>query len=232
MSRENIAPRALNSGVLARLNRRERTALLSAGRPCTYDAGQTVIQQGERGDFALLLTAGAVTVTTASDVRDASRLLAVRVAGDLVGEKAVLGDGVRSATVTARTRLFARRIRRPDLLRLFTQYPRIAVVMVVMLGERLRAADEHHARRPSVRVRRVLSGLCDACGWEHPDQEVLRLGVTQEELAALAGVGARTVRVTIRQLKDEGLVSVRHGATLVLDRTRLRHSAGLPETGF
>ena len=75
--------------------------LVDMAEPVTLSAGQVLIQQGDLGDAAYVLMSGEFQVekkTGQSLVK-----IAVRNAGDVVGEMALLARAPRSATVTALT---------------------------------------------------------------------------------------------------------------------------------
>lgn len=52
-----------------------------------------------------------------------------------------------------------------------------------------------------------------------------RIELTQEALAALLGVQRTTVNAVANALQDEGLITIRRGRVLVLDRARLRKAS-------
>jgi CRP-like cAMP-binding protein len=52
-----------------------------------------------------------------------------------------------------------------------------------------------------------------------------RIELTQEALAALLGVQRTTVNAVANALQDEGLISVRRGRVLVLDRAKLKNAS-------
>lgn len=75
-------------------------ALLTSGAVRSYRAGEVLTRQGDPGSHVFILAAGRVKIARV-DSEGNELLLAVRGVGDIVGELAVLGGGLRSATVTA-----------------------------------------------------------------------------------------------------------------------------------
>src|ERR1700759_5189715 len=74
--------------------------LLEAGFERRHEPGQVLIRQGDPGAYVLALLAGRVKVVwTSADGDDV--VLAIRAAGDIIGEMAILGVADRSATAIA-----------------------------------------------------------------------------------------------------------------------------------
>lgn len=79
----------------------------------------TIIGEGEHGDALYILKSGIVDVSKT----DGNKPTPVNTLGqgDFFGEMALLGDQVRSATVTARTTVVSLRLTRPDVLEIASQ---------------------------------------------------------------------------------------------------------------
>jgi Cyclic nucleotide-binding domain len=74
--------------------------LLASGAVRRFEKGEILMRQGEPGRYVFILVAGRVKVARV-DADGNELLLAVRGVADIVGELAVLGGEMRSATVTA-----------------------------------------------------------------------------------------------------------------------------------
>ena len=83
-------------GVLSPHARRD---LLGLGTEVRFDAGAVLLREGMDDRHVLLLTSGFVKVTATVENGEIS-LLAVRAAGDTVGEMAAMDGAARSATVS------------------------------------------------------------------------------------------------------------------------------------
>jgi hypothetical protein len=81
--------------------------LVNALVPRTILAGEKIIQQGERGRSLYLIARGVVAVLVTKDARPATRVASLH-AGEFFGERALLTDEPRNASVVAATdcRLF------------------------------------------------------------------------------------------------------------------------------
>lgn len=75
-------------------------ALLASGTVRRFERGEILMRQGEPGSYVFILAAGRVKVARV-DVDGNELLLAIRGVADILGELAVLGGRMRSATVTA-----------------------------------------------------------------------------------------------------------------------------------
>src|SRR5690606_14401364 len=84
----------------ARLESQERTALLALGRELRFAPRVVLLHQREPSSHVLFLVQGWTKVTAAA-ANGYEALLALRGAGDVVGESAALTGRPRSATVTA-----------------------------------------------------------------------------------------------------------------------------------
>lgn len=89
-----------------------------------FRAGEALIEQGETGRDLLLILAGSASVRVGIDAMSAELN---RIAdGAVLGEMALLADGVRSATVSAATPVFAFRLAFEDLGYILRNNPELA----------------------------------------------------------------------------------------------------------
>jgi CRP-like cAMP-binding protein len=215
------------ASLLGRLSDRTREEFLAVGVSESKPPNVTIIKQGELDSSALLLLHGSVKVQ-ATDPGGERALLAIRVAGDLLGEMAALDVGPRAATVISCTDIFYKRMTRAELRNFLARHPDAAIEVASMLGERLRWADRRrieHGRPASVRVARVLVDLCESYGTRTGGRWDLGVPLTREELASIAGIKLSTAEKIIRTFQQDGLVSGRYRGIVVLDMARLRTQA-------
>ncbi|GCD47239.1 Crp/Fnr family transcriptional regulator [Streptomyces paromomycinus] len=181
----------------------------------------------------LLLTRGVVKVESHSEGGYAM-LLAVRVAGDLVGEMAAFEGRPRSGSVVACGDVSARVIQMEALTAYLTRHPDAMVAVLGMLSARLRWANrrrlDFRAYHASVRLARVLVETAQTYG--HAPQSAPRhwlLGVTltQAELASLAALGLATTEKALADLAKRGLVERGYREIIISDISRLRAFARL-----
>lgn len=87
--------------LFAELSDDDLTRICSVSTTVRLSQGEVLFREGERGDRAFLVASGEVDILKATGAREA--LLAVRSAGEVIGEMALLEAAPRSATVRART---------------------------------------------------------------------------------------------------------------------------------
>jgi transcriptional regulator with PAS, ATPase and Fis domain len=102
--------------------------------------GGVLIEAGAPGDEVFVLLAGHVAVRLALSEQE-QRAVAVRRAGTLVGEMALVDDLPRSATVTAESEVSALCVPRVDFLEAVGSHAAAALELVRVLSLRLRESD-------------------------------------------------------------------------------------------
>ena len=117
----------------------EPIAALASRR--NYQAGQTVLNEGDPGDGIYVIVQGKVQVAVGEGLQ---RVLTVMGDGDYFGEMAVLDSEPRSASVTAieDTQVFF--IPRDPLLEMLEKSPRLALTLVRLFSLRMREFNRHY----------------------------------------------------------------------------------------
>lgn len=197
--------------------------LLSIARRRTFARGEVVFHRGDPADTLHLVTKGhfATRITTP---RGDSALLAVHGPGSVFGEMAIVADdGRRSATVQALGGGETFCVLRTSYTGLVRRHPQVASVMLALLADRLRDANERivaaHYLDADDRVRWALVLLGRA--YAVAEEETYVVPLTQEQLAEIAGVARPTLNRVLRDEALRGLVELRRGQVCVLDRTAL-----------
>jgi CRP-like cAMP-binding protein len=101
-------------------------------------AGDRVVAELEAGDEALIVLRGTGTATVGGLAGEAPVTLADVRSGDCIGEMALFTGELRSATVTATTRMLLLVIDRPRFERLLRQHPSTAAHLAAVLAARFR----------------------------------------------------------------------------------------------
>lgn len=220
---------------LARLEPEPREALLRLGTSRVVPAITQLIAQGARdSDLYLLRAAGAkgsaCVKVTAVMANGSETLLAIRMAGDLVGEGAMFrADGLRSATVTTCSTVRIQSISRDGFQRFLAEYPQANFALNAQTVSRLDFANRRRldfpAYRTKVRLARIILELLEAHG--EPGGAGTKLGVelSQVELGNLIGAKPDSARAAMRELSDEGLVQRGYRGVSVPDVDALRRAA-------
>jgi CRP-like cAMP-binding protein len=128
------------STFLGRLQRTSRNELLAKGTAITYPPHRALLRQGEESRHVLLITSGVVKIVGSAE-SGYDMLLAVRLAGDLVGEMAAFEERPRSGTVIACSDVSARIIQVGVLEDFLSHHPDAMKAVLHMLCARLRWAN-------------------------------------------------------------------------------------------
>ncbi|WP_170231890.1 Crp/Fnr family transcriptional regulator [Saccharothrix saharensis] len=195
-------------GLLGRLDNHVAQAMLTLGHPIGYPPGTQLLRRGGEDRHALLLLRGAVKIQAGEP--DDPALLAVRAAGDLVGEMAALDDRPRSATVIAGGEVVARLIPPQEFRRFLQRHPEVLLDIARDNNDELRWANRLRQAVPlpaESRIALVLDHLVRRYGHRTPDGRwSLELHLTNIELASIAGMRARTAEQAFSRLRDAGIV--------------------------
>jgi CRP/FNR family transcriptional regulator, cyclic AMP receptor protein len=220
------------SSLLGRLRDSTRQELLSIGTLVRYAADKEVIEQDASDTHVLLLLEGVVKVQTTDETGDTA-LLAIRVAGDLVGEMAALDQKPRSATVVTCGDVVAKMISSRELMAFLHRHTDVLVELIGMINDRLRWANERRrdflSHPAAERVARVLCELVQTYGREEsPGAWTLGIPLTKVELASIAGMKPRTAEKAFSDLRKAGVVvSHLRRDVHVPNLERLRQFAGV-----
>jgi CRP-like cAMP-binding protein len=216
---------------LDRLPAADQQALLSAGHPRHYRAGETLFVAGDPGGFVVLITQGRVKVIAPSPT-GAETVLSLRGPGDLVGELAAIEDVATSrvATLVALDAVVCRVVRAPDFRAILAGHPAIAIELLREVAARLRSSDrrlvEFGAYDTTRRVARLLADMAAAAGRPSAAGVVLRDRLTQDDLAGMVGASRESVARALATLRSLGFVETGRRQVAVLDLPGLRGFAG------
>lgn len=212
--------------LLASLSPHKQDVVLALGRRWQYSGGEALFNQGDRSNFVVIIIDGFVKISAVSD-DGADSLLAIRTAGDVVGELAALDDLPRSATARAADAVLARVITKPQLDRCLQDHPEIGKAFNQAVSAKLRMATRRRVdfRRDTVsRLAQVLVDLHYGSAGARRDGTTSIL-ITQSELAGLIGASEPAVHKATRSLRDAGVIDTGYGKTVIEDITRLRQIA-------
>jgi CRP/FNR family cyclic AMP-dependent transcriptional regulator len=104
-----------------------------------FDPGKQLMRQGDQADAAYLIIEGHADVileTPAGPV-----IVATLGANEIVGERGILGNVPRVATVRAKDRLIALRISKEPFMRMVREFPNMAISIMQELAFRLEATN-------------------------------------------------------------------------------------------
>lgn len=215
----------MNGELFETISTPTREALMRAGRPREFRPGEVVFHQGDPCDCLFLLRRGRVSVNVVTPDGD-DVTISLIAAPDAFGEVGLIRpDHHHTATVVAlddvhvlsvlATRFHDLRAEHPDLTDwlLLTLTQRLER-MSALLADALFVDAEHRVARRLLDCR---------CSFGIDDSEPLPL--TQDDLAAMAGVSRPTANRVLRHLEDEGVVHLGRRHITIADLESLAHAA-------
>lgn len=124
---------------LMQLDEAEALAVVGFMQPRHFDAGTTIIRQGDSADtgFMVLVLEGEITVETIVPSRTQPRTLTVLGPGSLIGEMALVDGGARSASCVATSGAKCAVLTREALEALTGEHPATAARLMTAVAQRL-----------------------------------------------------------------------------------------------
>jgi CRP/FNR family transcriptional regulator, cyclic AMP receptor protein len=137
--------------------------------------------------------------------------LALRGAGEALGEMAVLLDRPRSATVTAASRCVGHVIA-AHAFRGFLVRHRLQAALYQLTVDRMRDSERRRSELvhlPSVaRLARLIDRLRDEVGVQQAGATLINLGMSRAELGVMAGMSRSTVVAALTELQALGAIKL------------------------
>ena len=207
----------------------EQRALWSLGREREYSPGAALCVEGDPVTHVFVLLDGWVKViAVTADGRES--VLALRGAGDVVGETAGETTGVRNATMQAMVTVRA----------LIVGYDRFSTFLDTHQGgsrayrrvivHRWRDAEAmlrvHAVTNGAQRLAGLLLGLAERLGGQPEGVIEIALPLSQDELASLAGTSRATVARALNVWRQRGLIRTGQRRITLTDVRGLRRAAG------
>ena len=187
-----------------------------------YGRDEVVFHEGDPGDTLHVIEKGRVLVEITTTIGDVAAL-SVRGPGEVIGELALVGDGRRTASVTALELTETLSLTQGMLEDLRTTDASVDRYLVELLAEKL---AETMAQLMEVlfvpvesRVLRVVDRLATAFD---EGQTPIVIRVRQEDIAAMAGTRRQTANRPLKAAEAKGAVRIGRGRVEVIDRELLR----------
>ena len=223
---DNETGRWAPGSLLAALTASQRQVVLRLGRARQYHTGDALLHQGDPSDFVVIIIDGFVKISAVTG-GGAESLLAIRAAGDIIGELAAMDGLPRSATARAADAVIARLVTRPEVDRCLADYPDIARAFNRAVGAKLRLATQRRVdfrRDTKTRLAQVLVELSYGSPARRREGNAAVL-VTQSELAGLIGASEPAVHKALRALRDAQAIGTGYGRLVIEDIVAVRRIA-------
>ncbi|HXM54894.1 MAG TPA: Crp/Fnr family transcriptional regulator [Candidatus Dormibacteraeota bacterium] len=199
-------------------------ALASQGVARRYRTGDVMVVQGHGGDRVIVLVDGRVKVTR-NEADGTEVLLAIRDAGEIIGEMSALDGSVASATVTALRPCATRVVPVGEFLYFVRSHDMVRALLRHAAARRRESEQiriELTTLTVSRRLIRTLLRLMDSLGTASGGAIAVDLGLPQEELARAIGASRSQLAASLAWLRGLGLVSTERRRVLIHDAGGLR----------
>ena len=208
----------------------ERDALLDRGHPRDYPAGENMCLEGDPATHVFILLAGWVKILATTP--DGHKLvLALRGAGDIVGEIAGETTGRRNATIQAIDDVHALIVRYDRFDSFLDANPGAGHAYRRVVMQKWNDTDAMLRRRAGTTGTQRLATLLLELAERHgrPVNGAICLmtpSLSQEELASLAGTSRATVTRAFGNWRKRGLIRTGQRRITIIDLPGLRRVAG------
>src|SRR5215510_13785684 len=219
-------PRSTWTAILSQLPERLSAQLFAAAKSCHLRAGEGLFAAGDTGDGCYRLERGLLKVIITSP-RDEERILAILGPGEIAGELSIIDRQPRSASVIAVKDCDLSFISQRTFEKCTKQNPNIYRYLVHVLALRLRETDQAVAADSfltvKARLARALLELTEYLGEDAGAGRILiRHKITQNDLAAMAGVARENISRALSDWKRRDLVTRSSGFYCLNDITTLK----------
>lgn len=180
--------------------------LARLGETRTWEAGDSVVTEGDVADCMYLIHEGELRAFVAGDGGRVVELNTLH-AGELFGELMLSGE-LRSATVQVTTRARLTRVTREQAERVLAQRPELALQLIQRLVQRVRTLTRTVGRLASVDVYGRLVGLFDALAIDDKGLRVVPGPLSQQRIAERVGASKAMVNRLLSDLAKGGYIEV------------------------
>jgi CRP/FNR family transcriptional regulator, cyclic AMP receptor protein len=192
-------------------------AMQDAGHQRRWRRGQVLLQQGDLHDAVMVCLQGRLDIMLAGPTgRDT--LLRWLKPGEIVGLPTVLAGLPFPATIQAAGPAATLHVERKAFVNILKRHPEGAIAVAVLLSHRVaevfRFIEKTSQRPLPERVTYALARLARQHG-QPVKGDVLRLNITQSDLATAAAGSRQRVHLELMRLQSQGVVELGYGSILV-----------------
>ena len=216
-------------GLLAHLPAPGRDAFLANATSRTWARGELAIRDGDDAATLMLVTSGHLLVRLLTPAGEQVALSVVG-PGDVLGEVGLVSRRrERTADAVALDAVTALVLPRAEFDRVRRHAPEVDDFVMELMARRIdrlshRVAEAHHApvlQRVARRLQEVSRTYLNGSG-------TVRIPLTQQDIAGLAGATRPTVNAALRQLERDGIIRLGRGRVELLDLPGLRRCCTEP----
>ncbi|SDZ19252.1 CRP/FNR family transcriptional regulator, anaerobic regulatory protein [Proteiniborus ethanoligenes] len=190
-----------------------------------YKKGSVIIVEGEKGEDVFIIRTGKVKIfKTTNEGREI--ILDIKGKSKMFAEVTLFSEGKNPATVVAIEDSVILSINNNELEEIIKQNPDMALNIIRVLSKRLKESQSRIKNMASndtyIRTAQVLIKLTEKYGVELDNGTIeLKLNITREELASLAGTSRETVSRALSQFRKEKAIKISGRQILILDKNKL-----------
>lgn len=210
--------------MLGTLSDHEISRLLTAMAERELRSQELVYAEGENSDSIYFVVRGCVRLFVAGR-NDREVVLELLRVGDILGETALIEEGVRQSSAQATEPSTIVGLRREAFEALMLQYPTLAAAVTKLLARRILAQQQLMQRLASLPVSGRLALLLLEELVRQGTGEVLQLGLRHHQIAQLIGTSRETVSALLRRFAQLGLIKYDRTVIRVLDQEQLGRCA-------
>jgi len=216
MDAQQLYGKLPEQSLLHALDADELGRLLREAREHSAKKGKALLEQGDEGDFLIILLEGQARVTVFT-ANGREIVLDYAGAGSVLGEIALLDGGTRTASVIAMEPVRYLTLSRGVFERVIAENHHIALRLMRELAQRLRRANQtienDRAYAAAPRLARFLLRLL-----ANNEAGDMVITLSQTELAMFAGISRENINRQLNLWSQAGLVALEQGKVRVLDR--------------
>lgn len=201
-------------------NRLEMWSINRQATMFTCDPGRIFYSAGDSGEVLFILKQGTVQLYRLTP--EGRKLVVATLSdGTVFGEMGLIGQGMHETFAEAVTPARICVMSRTDVEALLSKKPQMALRLLNVMGERLRAAEQQLEQLAFGSVpSRLASQLLQLAG----DGDQIQ-GFSHQELAEMVGTYRETATLALNQFKADGLITIGRKQIGILDRPGLQRVA-------
>jgi CRP-like cAMP-binding protein len=173
----------------------EQTDLVASAAQTTFPADGVLCREGQQADHVFVIRSGRVKICVGPP--DGPQLIAIRDAGDIVGERAALRVTERSATITALGTVSAYVIPTGDFAAFLERHHRVLAIIENQVYDRL---TENRSQAALIDDRLAVSGTPPAGSWTGQNCTVILIDIADYGARARSDRDRRRIRSVLYQI--------------------------------
>lgn len=196
------------------------TALLSAGNIVNFSRGNLITSREDEAPSFMIILSGRVRVYS-NTIEGRAFLVTFLDPGEIYGARPCLDRSGRSYDSVAETNVSILLIKAGRFNELLRSNSELMDLTVQLLCHRLdllsQVAEQFAIWTPSQQLAWRILYLLNTRSWLRPESREIRLNISQDDLASMIGKTRQTTNKLLKDLQNEGFISVDYGTLLVHD---------------